>query len=265
MTTTALSSQRLKGKVALITGAARGIGLAAATRFVREGASVFMTDINGAEVEAAAAALAREGYPAAAATHDASSEAAWNDVAKAALARFGRVDFVINNAGAYTLGSAADATLANWQKTMAVNVDSVFLGTRKGIELMRGHGGAIVNLSSIMGMVADPAFAAYCASKGAVRNFTKSAALQCAEQGLNIRVNSLHPGFVATPLMDNLMTDLAGDAKDAARQQLVQVNIPMRRMAQPEEMASAIFFLCSDDASYMTGAELVVDGGYTAR
>ena len=258
-------AQRLKGKIALITGAGGGIGLATAKRFTREGASVFMTDINTALVEKEAALLNSAGFSVAAMTQDVTKEEGWDSVAKAAVAKFGRVDCVVNNAGTFTLGTAEDASFADWHKTMAVNVDSVFLGTRKAIELLKAHGGAIVNVSSIMGLVAEAHIAAYCASKGAVRNFTKAAALHCTEQGYAIRVNSLHPGYVATPLISDFFKSLPPEASKAAEDDLLNNKIPLHRMARPEELASAIFFLCSEDASYMTGSELVVDGGYTAR
>ncbi|WP_018990687.1 glucose 1-dehydrogenase [Aromatoleum toluclasticum] len=258
-------SRRLLGKVALITGAGRGIGLAAAKRFVREGANVFMTDINASLVEQEAAKLVAEGFTAAAARHDVTHEDSWKEVCTAIVARFGRVDHVINNAGSFTLGSAEDAAFDDWRKTMAVNSDSVFLGTRAAIELLKANGGAIVNVSSIMGLVAESNLAAYCASKGAVRNFTKAAALHCADQGYAIRINSLHPGYVATPLIEEFIHTMPPDAAKAAEDELLNHRIPMCRMARPDELAAAIFFLCSDDASYMTGAELVADGGYTAR
>lgn len=258
-------SRRLLGKVALITGAGRGIGLATAKRFAREGASVFMTDIDVSLVEREAASLVAEGFTAVAAQHDVTSEDSWNDVSKAAVGRFGRIDHIVNNAGTFTLGSAEDAAFDDWRKTMAVNSDSVFLGTRAAIKLLKAKGGAIVNVSSIMGVVAESNLAAYCASKGAVRNFTKAAALHCADRGYAIRVNSLHPGYVATPLIEEFIHTMPPDAAKAAEDDLLNNRIPMRRMAQPDELAAAIFFLCSDDASYLTGAELVVDGGYTAR
>lgn len=264
-TETAPQAQRLAGKTAIITGAGRGIGLATARRFAREGARVFMTDIDAGVVKSEAEKLLAQGFSAAAMVQDVTQEEGWDRMAEAAVSIFGRVDLVVNNAGTYTLGTAEGATLADWRKTMVVNADSVFLGTRKAIELLKGHGGAIVNVSSIMGMVAESSLAAYCASKAAVRNLTKAAALHCADQGYGIRINSLHPGYVATPLIAQFMNSLPPEAAKAAEDDLVQNRIPLHRMARPEELAAAIFFLCSDDASYMTGAELVVDGGYTAR
>ena len=167
-------------------------------------------------------------------------------------------------AGIAIVGNAEDTSLDDWRRTQSINLDGVFLGTRAAIGAMKAHGGAIVNVSSIEGIIGEPIVAAYNASKGGVRIFTKSAALHCAAQGYPIRINSIHPGFVATPMVAGAVEFLGPQAGPAFQQEVLS-RIPMKRLALPEEIAAGICFLASDDASYMTGSELVVDGGYTAR
>ena len=256
--------KRFEGKGVLISGAASGIGLATAERFAREGAAVVLTDIDHDCVATQAARIAGEGGRTLAVRHDVTSEDSWNEVMADAGRWHGRLDVLVNNAGIAIIATVEDTSLADWQRTQAVNLDGVFLGTRAAIGAMKAAGGAIVNVSSIEGIIGEPLVAAYNASKGGVRIFTKSAALHCAAQGYPIRVNSVHPGFVETPMVSGAVGKMAPEDGRAFAEEVLR-RTPMGRLGRPDEIAAAIAFLASDDASYMTGAELVIDGGYTAR
>lgn len=255
---------RFEGYGVIVSGGAGGIGLATVERFAREGAAVVLTDIDAGRAEAQAARLSQAGHRVLALGHDVSNEDSWRAVMSAAGQWLGRVDVLVNNAGIALIGTVEDSSLADWRHTQAVNLDGVFLGTQAAIAAMKGEGGSIVNVSSIEGIIGEPLVAAYNASKGGVRIFTKSAALHCMSQGYRIRVNSIHPGFVETPMVSGAIGTMTAEA-GAAFGQAILSRIPMGRLAQAAEIAAGIAFLASDDASYMTGAELVVDGGYTAR
>lgn len=253
---------RFTGRVVLLTGAARGIGGAAAELFAREGAQVIVTDRDAADAQASVAALAAAGLAIEGQALDVADEAAWERVVDDVVTRFGKLDVLVNNAGVGWAGTAEDCTLDVWRRTMAVNMEGVFLGTRKAIAVMKERGGNIVNVASIAGNVGEPLLAAYNASKGGVRIFTKAAALHCANSGYPIRVNSIHPGYTTTRLVNTLIEDMGQEG--AAYTEHVVGMIPMKRLADPMEIARPLLFLASDDASYMTGSELVVDGGYIA-
>ncbi|WP_417520178.1 SDR family oxidoreductase [Minwuia sp.] len=250
---------RLAGRTCVITGAARGIGKAIAETFHREGAVVIVTDIDVEAGRATAEALSAEFLPL-----DVTSERDWQNLAEAHPA----IDVLVNNAGitGFEAGAVAhdpeNATLQDWRDVHAVNLDGTFLGCRYAIRAMRARGsGSIINISSRSGMVGIPAAAAYAASKAAVRNHTKTVALYCAEQGLNIRCNSIHPAAVLTPMWEPML----GNGEDrAARMAALVADTPMRRFGHPEEIASVALLLASDEAAYMTGAELTVDGGLLA-
>jgi len=257
---------RFDGSVAFVTGGLRGIGRAIAERLLAEGASVMIADLAApGDVEADLAALggAAPGGRAAYVSLDVGNEAAWPATVEAIRDRFGRLDILVANAGIGGTGPLASLTLADWHRTMHVNVDGVFLAVRHCAAMLgeagrdRPGGSSIVTISSIMGLVALPQAGPYNASKGAVRLFTKSIALEFAASKTPIRANSVHPGFVETPL---LIESSSQDEID-----FYTGSTPLGRMAQPAEIAAAVAFLASDDASYMTGSELVVDGGYTAQ
>jgi len=248
---------RLAGKTALITGAASGIGRACAALFHAEGARVVATDRNAeglAETKA---------FVDLALTQDVTNEERWREVVDAVVAAFGRLDVLVNSAGIALKGDIETATLDDWRKTQAVNVEGTFLGCREAIRVMKEKGGgSIVNLSSVAGIIGDAQSAAYCASKGAVRLMTKSAALHCGRAGYNIRLNSVHPSFADTPMVQDLIASARNPER--VREGLARA-APMGRMGRPEEVAMTILFLASDESSFTTGAEIVVDGGLTAQ
>ena len=253
---------RVAGKVALITGAAEGIGAASARALGAEGAKLVLTDINDNGVKAFAAELERSGVSAIGLGHDVTDEAAWEAAMAAALSRFGKLDVLVNNAGIAFVGPTEETTLADWRRMLAVNLDGVFLGTKHAIRAMKGKGGSIINISSILGIDGAATAAAYCASKGGVRLLTKAVALECGEAGNGIRVNSIHPGYIHTSMFDS---DIAAFGSLEAKMKKVSALHPIGRIGQPEEVAAGILFLASDESSFMTGSELVIDGGYTAR
>lgn len=254
---------RIIDKVALITGGAMGIGEACARLMAREGASVAISDLNIERGSALAEDINCTGGAAEFIEHDVGDEAQWRRVMDEVLRRFKRLDVVVNNAGLGIGGDVEHATLEEWRRLMRVNLDGVFLGTKYGVQTLRRFGGgSIVNLSSIEGLVGDPNLAAYNTSKGGVRLLTKSAALYCAKAGYNIRVNSVHPGYVWTPMVENYLK-AAGDV-EAGRKALDALH-PVGHMGEPNDIAYGIVYLASDESKFMTGAELVIDGGYTAQ
>ena len=248
---------RLAGKTALITGASSGIGRAAAAMFHAEGARLVLTD----RVEAGLAESAHEGDLTF--VQDVVDEARWREVVDAAVAALGRLDILVNSAGIAIIGNIEMATLADLRRTNAVNVEGTFLGCREAVRVMKASGGgSIVNLSSVAGIIGDAQSAAYCASKGAVRLLTKSIALHCARSGYSIRCNSVHPSFTQTAMVEGFIAK----SRDPERLRAgLNRAIPMGRMGQADEIAAAILYLASDESSFTTGAELVVDGGLTAQ
>jgi NAD(P)-dependent dehydrogenase (short-subunit alcohol dehydrogenase family) len=250
-------TERLTGRVALVTGAARGIGAASARRLAEEGAAVICTDVIDDEGTALATDLAAAGRQASYRHLDVSDEAAWEALVREVVAEHGRLDVLVNNAGIGTFADVEAETREGWDELIAINQTGVWLGMKHAGPAMRDSGGgSIINLSSIFGAVGGfGGSIAYHASKGAVRLMTKSAALHWATDG--IRVNSLHPGFIDTPMV--------APVKGGDVEQLIVASTPMGRMGRAEEVAAAVAFLASDDASYMTGSEVYVDGGWTAR
>ncbi|MCB2073556.1 MAG: glucose 1-dehydrogenase [Novosphingobium sp.] len=247
--------RRFEGRVALVTGAASGIGAATARRLAGEGASVVLADRDHDGAEDVRAGLPdRETHIAA--KLDVTREAEWTAVLESVSARYGRLDVLVNNAGWSRSAAIADTSLEDWREIVAVHLEAMFVGIRHSLPLLAVSGkGAVVNVSSIRSYVASPGAAAYSAAKSGITMLTKVAALEWADEASRVRFNSVHPGFVRTGL-----------GKDAPPEQVERLaaTVPFRRLAAPEEVASAIAFLASDDASYMTGSELVVDGGVTA-
>ena len=254
---------RVEGKIGIVTGGANGIGRAVCQRFAEEGATVVVADMNAAAGQALAAEL---GGKAEFVELDVRNEDGWQSLMDGVLARHGRLDILVNNAGILATTqhqSIDDIKLDEWEAVQAVNAKGVFLGCRAGVRAMKpGGGGSIVNLSSIAGLVATPGIVAYGASKGAVRQLTKSIAIDCARKGYRIRVNSIHPGLIDTNMGVESMS--MGGADPAENRKARISNTPMGEVGEPLDIANGILFLASDEAKHMTGAELVIDGGLTA-
>ena len=255
---------RVKGKVALITGGASGLGRQAARRLAEEGALVVVTDLN----EVGGAVVAEElGDSGLFVAHDVTKETDWVRVVQASLDKFGRLDVLVNSAGVGNMNTVEDCSLEEWKHVMSVNGDGVFLGCKHGIGAIKrtstepGAGGSIVNISSVAGLIGGHNLAAYNASKGAVRLLTKSVALHCARQGYNIRCNSVHPTFIDTPMVRSMIDN----ADDPARvEQKLARQVPIGHIGEPDDIAWGIVYLASNESKFMTGAEFVVDGGITA-
>ena len=255
---------RLEGKVALITGAAAalqgellGIGGASAWLFVREGAKVVLCDINEELGQKSVAQIRENGGDAEFVRLDVTSSQDWIDAVEKTVSAFGRLDIAVNNAGTGATFTLDETTEEIWDEQMNVHAKGTFLGTKHVVpEMRKAGGGSIVNVSSIMGMVGSSRSSAYSAAKGAIRVFTKSAAVQYAEE--NIRVNSVHPGFTLTPMTQKRFT-----VPEIVEERMTSV--PMGRLGTAEEIANGILFLASDEASFVTGSELVIDGGFLAQ
>ena len=254
---------RLKDKVAVATGGASGLGYATALRFMEEGAKLIITDINKDALDIAFKAYSLTDFPDLL-FQDVTDENGWKDLEKHVSNSFGKLDIMVNNAGIVYRGTVEDTTLDEWRETQSVNLDGVFMGTRFAVEMMKLKGGSIINISSIEGLVGEATCAAYNASKGGVRIFTKSAALHCAAQNYNIRVNSVHPGFMRTPMVDNALTTMPKDEVDALLTRMAN-EIPLGEMGDPEDIANGCLYLASDESKYVTGTELIIDGGFTCR
>jgi 3(or 17)beta-hydroxysteroid dehydrogenase len=253
-------SGRLRGKVALITGAASGIGRETARLFAREGAEVFLADIDASKGAEAAAAI---GGPASFVQLDVTQEVSWSGALEAVLQRAGRLDVLVNSAGICLDGDFASHASADWHRMMDVNAFGTFLGCRFAVNAMsaKGNLGSIVNIASIYGNIGADDSVAYAASKGAVRLLTKAVALYCASKTLPIRCNSVHPTYVDSEMLDGFAAAVGGREKAVAGLSSV---VPMRQLAKPSDIADAVLFLASESARMITGAELPVDGGMLA-
>jgi len=263
----------LEGKTALVTGAGTGIGKACALALARAGAQVMATDIDGAAVEAMAAAARDQGLAVSSMQQDACEESRWHEVVDAVIREFGGLDVLVNNAGIHANCPVEADSLENVRRLNRVNIESVFLGMKYAAAAMKpdgaaGKGGSIVNLSSAAGLMGVPLESAYGATKGAVRLYTKHAAVEFAALGYRIRVNSVHPGLIETDvgnrLLDGIVKSGRVESVEQARE-MIQSLTPLGRLGTAEEVASVVHFLASDAASYVTGAEYVVDGGATAK
>jgi NAD(P)-dependent dehydrogenase (short-subunit alcohol dehydrogenase family) len=255
---------RVEGKVALVTGGASGIGAGCARTLAREGAKVVITDIQDAKGEALAAEIGATYLH-----HDVTSEDAWIEVMAEVERRHGRLDVLVNNAG-IGVGSPSitTMTLADFKRQQAINVEGVFLGLKHGLLLMRkaGNGGSIVNMSSVAGLKGSPILAAYCATKGAVRLLTKAVALECGEAKDRVRVNSVHPGIIETPIWEGIAgTREPGVNAPPDLDAVSAMAVPLGVKGVPQDIADGVLWLASDESRYVTGTEIVIDGGLSIR
>ena len=248
---------RLEGKVALISGGARGMGAEEAKLFAREGAKVVIGDILETEGRRTEAEINETGGECIFVLLDVTKEAEWEGAVGAAVARFGKLDILVNNAGIFRGNRVDETTSEEWDQVMDINAKGVFLGTKHVIPEMRKAGaGSIINISSVAGLVGNPYSSAYNASKGAVRLLTKSTAIQYAKEG--IRANSIHPGVIETAMTQDVVND------PSFREFRLTAN-PIARLGQPADIAYGALYLASDESSFVTGSELVIDGGWTAQ
>ena len=256
-------SGRVAGKMALVTGAAQGLGEATARMFAKQGARVLMTDINAAKVETAAAGV-NALYPgqAFAFGHDVTKADAWQAAIAEAQAKLGGLNILVNNAGIGSMGSVEDESFETWKKVLDVDLDSVFLGCKYAMPAIRESGapGSIVNLSSIAGLIASHNYAAYNAAKAGVWLLSKSVALHGARMSPQIRCNSVHPTFINTPILDGIKEMLG---KEKAESKLAR-QVPLGRLGEPDDVAYLVLYLASDESKFVTGAEFKIDGGISA-
>jgi NAD(P)-dependent dehydrogenase (short-subunit alcohol dehydrogenase family) len=253
---------RVDNKIALVTGAAQGLGAAIATMLAREGASVMLTDIN-IDGASRVAEVINQSSPGRAASmqQDVTDESAWKEILATTVKQFGGLNVLVNNAGIGSVGDVEQETLASWHKVHAVDLDSVFLGCKYSIpHIAASGGGSIVNISSISGIIAAHNLAAYNSAKAAVRHLSKSVALHCAKSGKNIRCNSVHPVFIDTPILDGMV----GSADRGSVLQKLGRQIPLGKVGQPDDVAYAVLYLASDESQFVTGTEIRVDGGISA-
>jgi NAD(P)-dependent dehydrogenase (short-subunit alcohol dehydrogenase family) len=258
---------QVEGKIALVTGGASGIGAACAETLAREGAAVVVSDIDDGGGNAVVAQIERGGGKAAFLRHDVTSEEGWRAVVAEIEQRHRRLDILVSNAGIGIMAtSIAEMSLADWRRQTAVNLDGVFLSVKYCLPLMRksGEGGAIIMMSSVAGLRGSATAAGYCATKGGVRLFAKSIAMECAGRGDNIRVNSVHPGVIDTPIWQKLpAAATSGRNAPIDPNELARVGVPLGVAGQAQDIANGVLFLASDASRHMTASELVIDGGMT--
>jgi NAD(P)-dependent dehydrogenase (short-subunit alcohol dehydrogenase family) len=267
---------RVEGKIAIVTGGAAGIGEACGRALAREGAKVIFTDIQDARGQIVADSICADGGEAIYLHQDVTSEEEWQGIVSHAVSEFGGLDILVNNAGIGTGGPVTEMTLEDFRTMMAINVEGVFLGTKHAVPAMaQTGGGSIVIISSVAGMKGAPGLSAYAASKGAVRLFSKSVAIECARGGTNVRVNSVHPGIIDTEIWQQIASSglaedspilaaAAGSNVSIASTVAEVAGVPIGHAADPLEIANGVLFLASDESKYMTGTELVIDGGMCA-
>ena len=259
---------RVAGKVALVTGGSSGIGRGCAEVLAAEGATVVVTDVQDDRGAETVAAVTAAGGRAEYLRHDVTDEAAWEGVIGQVKARHGRLDILVNNAGIAVSGSVLEMSLADWRRQTAVNLDGVFLGVKHAIPLMRasGDGGSIINMSSVAGLKGSAILAGYCATKGGVRLFTKAVAMDCANAKDGIRVNSVHPGLIETPIWMSIMNPTnPGANAPPDLDAMSALSVPLGVKGLPLDIANGVLWLASDESRYVTGAELVIDGGLSVR
>ena len=260
---------QVQGKVALVTGGASGIGAAVAELLAREGAFVAVTDIDELRGPELVAGIKKAGHEASFLHQDVTSEARWVEVVAEIEKRYGRLDILVSNAGiGIAVPSIVDMSLEDWRRQTAINLDGVFLSVKHCLPLMRksGSGGSIILMSSLAGLRGAQTLAGYSATKGGVRLFAKSIAMECASIGDGIRVNSVHPGIIDTPIWGKLPTEAQGSGQNAPidPEERAKLFTPLGRAGQASEIASGVLYLASDASRYVTGTELVIDGGMNA-
>ena len=256
---------QVSGKVAIVTGGASGIGEACAETLAREGASVLITDIDDTLGKGVVERIVKAGGKAHYLRHDVRDEAAWPGIVADAEKQYGRLDIMVANAGIGIMSPIATMTLSDWQRQQAINLDGVFLSIKHSIPAMkRAGGGSIVLMSSVAGLRGAPGLAAYSATKGGVRLLAKSVALEHAAD--NIRCNSVHPGIIATPIWEKIPTGAEGNRRNAPidPRERAAATVPLPRVGEAQDIANGVLFLCTDAGNYITGQELVIDGGMTA-
>lgn len=268
-------SANMKNKIALVTGGSRGIGKAISIALANSGACVYIADIDEAGGETAAEDIREGGGKSEFVLLDTSDENGWARCQKQLQTDIGRLDILVHNAGIEYVNPLELHELSAWRRVFAVNVEGLFVGTKALLPLLRhsgkgtGTGASVINISSVAGIVGFPNQAAYNTSKGAVRHLTKSLAIEFAESGFNIRVNSIHPGFIETPMLNEVFESWAekgiqGDTPEQVKQFFIEQQ-PMRRLGNPEDIAAGALFLASESAGFITGSELIIDGGWIAR
>jgi NAD(P)-dependent dehydrogenase (short-subunit alcohol dehydrogenase family) len=259
---------QVQGKVALVTGGASGIGAAVSELLAREGAAVAVTDIDDLRGPEVVARIKKAGHEAIFLHQDVTSEPGWREVVAEVEKRLGRLDILVSNAGiGIAVPSIVDMSLEDWRRQTAINLDGVFLSVKHCLPAMRKTGGgSIIMMSSLAGLRGAAGLSGYCATKGGVRLFAKAIAMECASAGDGIRVNSVHPGIIDTPIWGKIPTEAAGSGRNAPidPEERAKLATPLGRAGQAEEIASGVLFLASDASSYVTGTELVIDGGMNA-
>ncbi|MBX3705660.1 MAG: SDR family oxidoreductase [Pseudomonadales bacterium] len=268
---------RVQGRIALITGASSGIGRGAAITLAAEGATVVVTDIDAAGLAETVDLVRRGGGTAVSHAHDVTSEARWHEIVAAIRAEQGALHILVNNAGIGIGGSIFEMSHADWSRQQAINVDGVFFGVKHAIPLIAASGGgSVINISSVAGLRGAPGLAGYCATKGAVRLFTKAVALECAAANMNVRVNSVHPGIIDTAIWQKIPQEATGAMRSQTLaipeganaidpNALAAAGVPVGYAGLPADIAAGILFLASDESRYVNGSELVIDGAMTAR
>ena len=254
---------QVEGKIAIVTGGASGIGAACAMTLAREGGKVVVTDLDDASGQAVVDRIGNSGGEALFLHQDVSLEESWPGVIEATERRFGRLDVMVANAGIGILCKAIEMSLADWRRQTAVNLDGVFLSVKYAVPAMRrAGGGSIIIMSSTDGLRGSAGLAGYCATKGGVRLFAKAVAMECAAAGDKIRVNTVHPGVIDTPIWTK-MPPSGRSNTPIDPHEVAEAGVPLGRTGQAQDIANGVLFLASDASSYMTGAELVIDGGIT--
>ena len=258
---------QVDGKIALVTGGASGIGEACVETLAREGAAVVISDIDDVRGNDLASSLTAAGHQAIYLRHDVTDEASWQQVIGEIERRYGRLNVLVANAGiGIMVPSIVEMSLADWRRQTAINLDGVFLSVKYGLPLMRASGGgSIIMTSSIAGLRGSATLAGYCATKGGVRLFGKAIAMECAARGDNIRVNTVHPGIIDTPIWSKIRPDLVSGGRNAPIdiEEMGRTGAPLGRVGKPQDIANGVLFLASDASNYITGTELVIDGGIT--